>query len=217
MAGLHFWADVTTQGKILSKVFQRDHVLISDVTAGVEDSESAVRALATNPGVWMRAFMQDYDAAKLALDGIELHSSNEGKTEYDDELATVCARIGDHINARFLTLLSCPVLKAAVAFEHARWPGFVSSRPALETHGDDSARARPPRPPPHEPSVHTSLHTSVHTSHRTILHTSHRTSPHTSPHTSQDSALASTPAFTPATTLAFTPATTHEPPHKPPH
>ena len=77
---LHLWADLTLEGKVLSKIFQRNGVLLSDVTAGVEDCEKAISKLATSSGRWMRAFEKDYDRAKLALDGIELHSIDAGTT-----------------------------------------------------------------------------------------------------------------------------------------
>ena len=122
-------------------------MLLSDVTAGVEDVERDVGKLQTVPGPWMRAFETDYDPAKLALDGIELHSIAAGKTEYALEMPDVCKEIVDNINDRFCTLLSCPVLKSAVVFEHARWPGFTTARVALETFGDAKAPATPRRPP----------------------------------------------------------------------
>ena len=144
VAALAFWADITTLGKILSKIFQRDHVLLSDVTSGVEDSEEAMGKLATSPGRWMLAFATDYDDTKLALDGIELHSIGPGKTQYATEMADVCSDLTAEINARFCGLLSNPVLRAAVVFEHGRWPGFSSARSALEAYGDEKARPAPP-------------------------------------------------------------------------
>jgi len=135
VCGLHFWADITTQGKIISKIFQRDGVLLSDVTTGVEDAEYTVGKLATVPGKWMSAFDTDYDRAKLALDGIELHSVPSGQVEYAAELADVCRAVADEMNKRFCTLLNNPVLKASIVFEHARWPSFSSSRSALDSFG----------------------------------------------------------------------------------
>ena len=134
---LFFWADITSQGKVLSKIFQRDNVLLSDITSGVEDSEHAVGKLATTPGRWMCAFTKDYDAARLALDGIELHSAQGGETDYQTELAECCKNVTNCLNQRFCSLLSNPVLKAAVVFEHARWPDFATARTTLEDFGSD--------------------------------------------------------------------------------
>ena len=135
--GLHFWADITAQGKMISKIFQRNGVLLSDVTAGVEDAEHTVSQLPTKPGPWMKAFEKDYDSDRLALDGIELHSIEAGEAEYNTELVYVCTDVNSYINERFCKLLSDPVLGASVVFEHARWPDFSTSRAALEAFGDD--------------------------------------------------------------------------------
>eukprot|EP00966_Prymnesium_polylepis_P081264 1882804-Prymnesium_polylepis.1 len=92
--GLHFWADVTAQGaKVISKIFQRNGVLLSDVTAGIEESEHAVRQLPNKSGPWMKAFEKDCDTDRLALDGIELHDIATGEAEYKSELVAVCTDI----------------------------------------------------------------------------------------------------------------------------
>ena len=135
--GLHFWADITAQGRCISKLFQGSGVLLSDVTSGIEDAESAVSKLATASGPWMKAFEKDYDSDRLALDGIELHLIEAGEAEYKSELADVCTDVNQYINERFCKLFSDPVLCASVVFEHARWPDFSTARPALEVFGDD--------------------------------------------------------------------------------
>ena len=63
---------------MISKVFQRNGVLLSDVTASVEDAEYTMDKLTRTPGRWMKAFEKDYDPDRLALDGIELHTIEEG-------------------------------------------------------------------------------------------------------------------------------------------
>ena len=66
---LHFWADITTHGKVLSKTLQRSDVLLSELTAGVEDAEAHIGKLSQSPGRWMKVFDTDFDAARLELDG----------------------------------------------------------------------------------------------------------------------------------------------------
>ena len=41
------------------------------------------------------------------------------------------------MNERFYKLLSDPVLKAAVVFEHRRWPDFFTSRDTLDEFGEE--------------------------------------------------------------------------------
>ena len=79
---LHFWADLNQEGKLLSKMFQCDGVLLSDVTSGVEDCISAVRKLRRTPGPWMMAFEKDYDSIEMKLDGISLVNTTTGLVEY---------------------------------------------------------------------------------------------------------------------------------------
>ena len=133
---LAFWVDVTSEGKVLSKLFQRNGVLLSDVTSGVEDSISSVTALATSPGSFMKGLSKDHDAANQTLYGTELSGCEAGEDEYKTMLANVPQSITEHLNDRFCTILDNPVLKAACCFEHARWPSFASSRPQLEQHGE---------------------------------------------------------------------------------
>ena len=60
---LHFWADITTHGKVLSKTLQRSDVLLSELIAGVEDAEAHIGKLSQSPGRWMKVFDTDFDAA----------------------------------------------------------------------------------------------------------------------------------------------------------
>jgi len=134
---LHFWADLCSEGKILSKTLQRSGVLISDVTSGVEDCLTNVQKLSSSPGTWMKAFLTDFDAVEGRLDGIELSGIEEGERLYKDMLRSVCGRVRDHLSERFVSLLKNPILKAACIFEHVRWPSYETAKERLQSHGDD--------------------------------------------------------------------------------
>ena len=136
---LHAWADLCSEGKVLSKLLQRNGVLISDVTTGVEDCIAAVGKLAapSSPGgVWMKAFASDYDSGEERLDGISLSDVVAGEKAYVETIKEVGTSIIDHLNARFTSWLGDPILKAACIFEHSRWPSFETARERLEAHGD---------------------------------------------------------------------------------
>ena len=51
---LAFWVDLTAQGKIVSKIFQRSGLLLSDVSSGVEDAVAAIAKLKKEPGIFMK-------------------------------------------------------------------------------------------------------------------------------------------------------------------
>ena len=79
---LAFWVDVTAQGKIVSKLFQRSDLLMSDITSGVEDSVAAIAKLKEAPGSFMKGLAKDFDAAHETLYGRELSGMEEGKEAY---------------------------------------------------------------------------------------------------------------------------------------
>ena len=135
---LHFWADLCSEGKILSKTLQRSGVLISDVTSGVEDCLTNVQKLSSpsSPGPWMKAFLTDFDAGEGRLDGIELSGIEEGEKLYQEMLSSVCDRVRDHLTERFVSLLKNPILTAACIFEHVRWPSYNTAKERLQSHGE---------------------------------------------------------------------------------
>ena len=133
---LAFWVDVTAQGKIVSKLFQRSDLLMSDITSGVEDSVAAIAKLKEAPGSFMKGLAKDFDAAHETLYGRELSGMEEGKEAYSTMVANVTSSIIEHMNERFYTILSDPVFKAACIFEHVRWPSFGTDRLGLELHGE---------------------------------------------------------------------------------
>ena len=125
---LHFWTDLSSEGKVLSKILQQTGVLISDVTGGVEDCCSAVKKLSSSSeGPWMKAFTKDFDSVEARLDGIELSGIDAGETAYKDMRPSVCSDVVDDVNERFVTLLKSKVLKAACIFEHSRWPSYETA------------------------------------------------------------------------------------------
>lgn len=136
VATLAFWVDATFEGKALSKLFQKNGVLLSDVTSGVEDSISSISALKVTPGPFMKGFAKDFDDANESFYGFLLSDVNGGKEEYKVMLSNITSSIVDHLNERFCGILDNPTLKAACIFEHARWPSFQTSRQQLEQHGD---------------------------------------------------------------------------------
>ena len=111
-------------------------MLISDVTAGVEDCIDAVKRLgSSSPGEWMKAFTRDFDAGEGRLDGLELHDISAGEPEYKAMITEVSEGVQEHLNERFASMLKDPVLKAACIFEHSRWPS-ESARARLENYGE---------------------------------------------------------------------------------
>ena len=140
---LHFWADICSEGKILSKTLQRSGVLISDVTSGVEDRLTNVQKLSSSssPGQWMKAFLTDFNAGEGRLHGIELSGITEGEKLYTDMLQSVCGRVRDHLSERFVSLLKNPMLKAACIFEHVRWPSYHTAKERRQSHGDSEVQA----------------------------------------------------------------------------
>jgi hypothetical protein len=137
MKTLTFWVDVTQQGKVISKLFQRNGLLLSDITSGVEDSVDVIGALKGTAGPFMKGFVKDFDTANETLYGRELSSISTGELAYQTMLSNTTSSIVDHMNERFHTILKDPVLKASCIFEHIRWPSISSDKLALETHGED--------------------------------------------------------------------------------
>ena len=132
---LAFWVDVTSEGKKVSKLFQRNNLLMSDITSGVEDSVSAIGALKTVNGDFMKGLIEDFDTINETLYGRELSDIPSGEEAYLTMLSNTTSSIVDHMNERFYTILKDPVLKASCIFEHVRWPSFSSAREALESYG----------------------------------------------------------------------------------
>ena len=133
---LAFWVDLTAEGKIISKMFQRSNVLLSDVTSGVEDSIDAITRLETRLGNFMKGFSTDFVDTHETLYGIELSDVAGGKTEFVQTRKNVIKSICAHLNERFYSILKDPVLKAACMFEHVRWPSFSGARLSLEQYGE---------------------------------------------------------------------------------
>ena len=133
---LAFWVDATALGKIVSKLFQRSDLLMSDITSGIEDSVAAIAKLKKEPGSFMKGLAKDYDATHRTLYGRELSGVAEGKEAYSMMVENVTSSIVEHMNERFYTILSDPVFKASCIFEHLRWPSFGTDRLALESHGE---------------------------------------------------------------------------------
>jgi hypothetical protein len=142
---LAYWVDVTAEGKVVSKLFQRNGLLLSDITSGVEDSVSAIDALKTTPGAFMTGLVADFDLpssdqithGQQALRGRDLTDVASGEEAYTQMLSNVTASIVDHMNERFYSILKDEVLKASCVFEHVRWPIFASDRLGLEAYGED--------------------------------------------------------------------------------
>jgi len=135
---LAFWVDATAEGKVVSKLFQRSGLLISDVTSGVEDSVDSIGSLKETPGAFMKGLVNDYDATNLTLYGRELSNIEEGEEAYATMLKNVSASIIQHMNERFYTILKDPVLKASCIFEHVRWPSCEKDKLALESYGNEA-------------------------------------------------------------------------------
>ena len=133
---LAFWVDVTAQGKVVSKIFQRNGLLLSDITSGVEDSVDSIAALEGTPGPFMTGFKQDFDPKNETLYGRELSSVATGEHAYKTMLSNTTSSIVDHMNERFHTILKDPVLKASCVFEHLRWPSISADKLALESYGE---------------------------------------------------------------------------------
>ena len=133
---LAFWVDATAQGKVVSKLFQKDGLLLSEVTSGVEDAVDAIDRLKVTPGAFMDGLLEDFDDANQTLYGRELSEVTEGEDAYKQMLSNTTASIVDHMNERFHSILKDPVLRAACIFEHVRWPSFSSNKLALESHGE---------------------------------------------------------------------------------
>ena len=94
---LHAWTDLCSEGKVLSKILQRNGVLISDVTSGVEDCVEAIGALTSSNGTWMQAFETDYDKGEERLDGISLSDVAEGQAAYSETVKDVCPAVQEHL------------------------------------------------------------------------------------------------------------------------
>jgi hypothetical protein len=137
---LAFWVDVTQQGKVVSKLFQRNGLLLSDITSGVEDSVDAIGALKGTAGPFMKGFVKDFDTSNETLYGRELSDISTGEPAYQTMLSNTTSSIADHMNERFHTILKDPVLKASCIFEHMRWPSISTNKLALEKHGEDEVR-----------------------------------------------------------------------------
>ena len=134
---LAFWTDVTAEGKVVSKLFQRDGLLISDVTQGVEDSVHDISALKATPGPFMKGLVKDFVPTHQSLYGRELSGVEEGEEAYNTMLSNTTTAIVEHmLNERFYTILKDPVLKASCIFEHMRWPSFASDKAKLESYGE---------------------------------------------------------------------------------
>ena len=133
---LAFWVDLTAQGKIVSKIFQRSGLLLSDVSSGVEDAVAAIAKLKKEPGIFMKGLDKDFDATHQTLHGRELSGIADGEEAYDAMVENVTNSVVEHMNERFYTILSDPVFKAGCKFEHMRWPSFGTDRLALESHGE---------------------------------------------------------------------------------
>ena len=131
---LAFWVDVTLEGKVVSKLFQKSGVLLSDVTSGVEDSISSITELKKKPGSFMVGFNKDYDNINESLYGFALTSVEEGEESYQLMLSNTTQSLAAHMNERFTGIINNPVLKAACTFEHIRWP---SATEELEAHGNE--------------------------------------------------------------------------------
>ena len=133
---LAFWVDATSEGKIMSKLFQSSGVLLSDVMSGVEDAVDAIKALNATNGMYMAAIAKDYDTANETLYGHELADVANGQTAYVQMLTNVTSSIASHLTNRFAAILKDPVLKAACIFEHGRWPSVATAEDALKSYGE---------------------------------------------------------------------------------
>ena len=133
---LAFWVDAMAEGKVVSKIFQRDGLLLSEVTSGIEDSVQSISALKGTPGTFMAGLIKDFDPINETLYGRELSSITEGELAYKTTLVNTTDSIADHMNERFHTILKDPVLKASCIFEHVRWPSYNTSKLVLESYGE---------------------------------------------------------------------------------
>ena len=134
---LAYWVDITAEGKVVSKLFQSDGLLLSDITGGVEDSVAAIERLGTTPGAFTQGLAKDFDSANKTLYGHELSDVAEGKLVYEAMRSSATKSVVKHMNERFHTLLFDAVLKAACIFEHLRWPSYATDKLALESHGEE--------------------------------------------------------------------------------
>ena len=89
---LAFWVDVrrararyAVEG---TKLFQRNQVMLSDVTQGVEGSISSISDLKTTPGDFMQGLSSDFDEKNQTLFNTELTNVKERQEEYLTMLST---------------------------------------------------------------------------------------------------------------------------------
>ena len=123
---LAFWVDLTAQGKIVSKIFQRSGLLLSDVSSGVEDAVAAIAKLKKEPGIFMKGLDKDFDATHQTLHGRELSGIADGEEAYDAMVENVTNSVVEHMNERFYTILS-PTRCSRLAASSSTCAGLASA------------------------------------------------------------------------------------------
>ena len=112
--------------KAISKIFQTNGLLFSDVTLGLEESMANLRKLQQKPGKWLSVFNSDFNPSSQTFDGHELNSVSEGTAVFERDSKTLLTSMIKCTADRFEPLLSDPIL--CLGLYHFREPQVATLR-----------------------------------------------------------------------------------------
>jgi hypothetical protein len=129
-----FMMDVHHHLGVLSKSFQSNTLLISDLPKNISKTVRALQKLKTDPGPKeaevRAACVQDGDAN--IYKSCRLSGPKDGFDGMDDDRKTICDSLVEELNERYAKVLKHSVLEAFSVFENRGWP---EDREKLEEFG----------------------------------------------------------------------------------
>lgn len=129
-----FMHDVNSLLGRLSKHFQNNQVVVSDVTTGIQSAMRSLDRMLIENGPQLAQFYEDFNKADDHYLGIPLDNVEDGEREFQLDKTDIVKGLMAHLNARFEGYKNHPVLKRMSVFEHRIWP---LNGQALAAYGDE--------------------------------------------------------------------------------
>ena len=122
---LPFLADLFAQLSRLSKAFQNNDLVVSDLPSLIQSTRKKLVMLRGGPrkGGYMEQFNAKYDEKTFTFNGVRLTQKHAGRCASDS--ATLLEATINHIEQRFASVIDNPVIAACSIFNPLTWPADV--------------------------------------------------------------------------------------------
>eukprot|EP00966_Prymnesium_polylepis_P083793 1940396-Prymnesium_polylepis.1 len=131
-----FMLDVYSELAILSKSFQSNSLILSDISKNVVKCTRSLKKLIDSPGskeMWFRTECEKDEGANC-LDTCRLELSEDDEQKLQEDRKSTIDALTSHLQQRYTKVLDNPILQAFAVFDHRHRPRHTDEE--LEKYGD---------------------------------------------------------------------------------